>query len=100
MAEKTKTITVEALQAHSYNGKDYAVGDTYDIDEQYAESVAIQGKAIRTDRAKVAKDQAKEAERSQKEQEKAAKDAGKVEAKAAKSPARQTKNQRVANRKA
>ena len=60
-ADKPKTITVEALQAHSYNGKDYQVGDTYDIDEQLADSVAIQGKAIRTDRVAVAKKADKDA---------------------------------------
>jgi hypothetical protein len=49
MDEKPKTVTVEALQLHTYNGKSYDVGDTYDIDEQYADSVAAQGKAKRAD---------------------------------------------------
>ena len=71
MAEKT--VTVEALEYHTYDGKEYEVGDTYDIDEQYVESVASQGKAVRVDRVKVAKDAAKEGKAS----EKAAKDAAK-----------------------
>jgi hypothetical protein len=53
--EKPKTVTVEAIQPHSYQGKDYEVGDTYDIEEQYADSVASQGKAVRTDRVARAK---------------------------------------------
>ena len=56
-----KTVTVEALQAHTYNGKSYDVGDVYEIDEQYAESVAAQGKAVRVDRVDHAKAQAKAA---------------------------------------
>ena len=39
------TVTVEALQLHTYDGKTYDVGDTYAIDAQYAESVVVQGKA-------------------------------------------------------
>lgn len=53
--EKPKTVTVEALQDHSYAGQDYVVGDTYDIDEQLVDSVTFQGKAVRVDRAEVAK---------------------------------------------
>lgn len=45
---------MEALQPHTYNGAAYAVGDTYEIDEQFADSVHAQGKAIRTVRAVVA----------------------------------------------
>jgi hypothetical protein len=59
--EKPKTVTVEALQWHTYDGKEYAVGDTYEIDEALADSVAAQGKAIRTDRAEVAKKAEKDA---------------------------------------
>lgn len=69
MADKPKTVPVEALQAHTYDGKEYQVGDTYDIDEQYADSVAVQGKAVRTDRDKVAKYAAKAAEKTQKHQQ-------------------------------
>jgi hypothetical protein len=63
MATDKKTVTVEALQAHSYNGKTYAVGDTYEIDEQLVESVATQGKAVRADRVAHAKQQAADAEK-------------------------------------
>ncbi len=41
--EKPKMVKVEALQAHTFNGQSYEVGDSYDIDEQYVESVASQG---------------------------------------------------------
>jgi hypothetical protein len=53
--EKPKTVTVEALQLHTYNGKEYQIGDTYEIDEALVDSVTAQGKAVRTDRAAVAK---------------------------------------------
>ncbi len=53
--EKPKMVKVEALQAHTFNGQSYEVGDSYDIDEQYIESVAVQGKAVRVDRVAVAK---------------------------------------------
>lgn len=56
--QKPKTVKVEALQIHSYNGKEYQVGDTYEIAADLADSVAAQGKAVRTDRAEVAKQQA------------------------------------------
>jgi len=52
---KPATIMVEALQPHSYNGTEYEIGDTYDIAADLAESVAIQGKAVRTDRVAHAK---------------------------------------------
>lgn len=46
---KVKTVTVEALQVHTYNGQTFQPGDTYEIDEQYADSVRVQGKAKRVD---------------------------------------------------
>ena len=57
--EKPKTVKVEAIQPHSYNGTDYAVGDVYDIAEDLVESVATQGKAIRADAKKPPKADAK-----------------------------------------
>lgn len=64
--EKPKTVTVEALQWHTYNGKEYAVGAKYEIDEALADSVAAQGKAVRVDRVAVAKAQDKAAAKSTK----------------------------------
>lgn len=55
MADKTGTVTVTALQHHSYDGTDYEPGDTYDIDETLVASVAAQGKAAPSDPAAVAK---------------------------------------------
>jgi len=55
MADKAHMVTVEALEYHTYDGKAYEVGDIYAIDEQYVESVALQGKAVRVDRVAVAK---------------------------------------------
>lgn len=60
--DKPKTVTVEALEAHTAFGKSYDVGDTYDVDEQIVETLRIQGKAVRVDRVAHAKKQAKEAE--------------------------------------
>lgn len=76
MSDKSNAVRVEALRAHTYNGKAYEVGDEYDfypsdnpsspsVDEQVA-SLANTGFALRVDRVKVAKAQAKAAETSQK----------------------------------
>lgn len=88
MADQSKTVTVEALAAHTYDGESYEVGDTYDIEEQYAESVVLQGKAVRVDRAKVAKAAVKEGE-------KASKPGKPVAAMRAEAPARATKQARM-----
>jgi hypothetical protein len=61
MELKPKTVTVEALEAHSYNGENYDVGDTYELDEQLVDSLRIQGKAVRADRVQQAKTAAKAA---------------------------------------
>jgi len=45
------TVTVEAVQLHSYNGRDYAPGTSYEIAADLADSVVAQGKAKRVDRA-------------------------------------------------
>ena len=58
--EKVETVEVEALQDHTYNGKAYKVGDTYDIDVALADSLAVQGKAMRAD-AKAARDKQEKA---------------------------------------
>lgn len=47
--EKSKTVTVRALQVHTAFGKAYKVGDTYEIDAAFADSVVVQGKASRVD---------------------------------------------------
>ena len=55
MADETpKTVTVEATEYHTYMGQEYQIGDTYEIDEQYAESVVQQGKATRVERGESA----------------------------------------------
>ena len=54
-AEKPKKVTVEAIKWHTNGGETYDVGDTYEVDEDAAASLAINGFAIRTDRAAVAK---------------------------------------------
>lgn len=63
-ADKPKTVKVEALEYHTYDGNEYQIGDTYDIDEALADSVAAQGKAVRVDRAAVAKAATKAAAKS------------------------------------
>jgi hypothetical protein len=64
--EKPKTVTVEAIRAHSYQGESYDVGDTYEIDEAFVASVGAQGMAVRADRVAHAKQQAKDAETARK----------------------------------
>lgn len=56
-----KLVTVEALKYHTHDGKAYNVGDTYDIEARYVESVAAQGMAVRVDRAAHAQRQRAEA---------------------------------------
>lgn len=58
MAEvKPMMIEVEALKPHSTAGKNYAVGDKYDVPEDAVENLSIQGMAARTDRVAAAKKQ-------------------------------------------
>lgn len=72
-----KGIKVEALKYHTYNGKEYQVGDTYDFfpvnepsgpsaDDQVA-SLQATGFAARVDRADVAKAQRQTAEKAAKQ---------------------------------
>jgi hypothetical protein len=48
------TVTVQAIEPHSYNGQDYAVGATYEIAADLADSVVAQKKAVRVARAAAA----------------------------------------------
>lgn len=70
-----ESIKLEAIAPHSYNGKAYEVGDTYEfvpIDNpnsgfsvaDQVDSLRLQGHAVRVDRAAVAKAAAKAAEAS------------------------------------
>lgn len=45
MAENTPTVTVRALQYHTYNGQEYDAGDTYEISSDLVDSITAQGKA-------------------------------------------------------
>ena len=49
--EKPQMVQVEALEAHSAFGKEYQVGDKYEIDAQFLDSVVLQGKAKRVGEA-------------------------------------------------
>jgi hypothetical protein len=53
---KMATVTVKALQLHTYDGKEYKVGDIYEIDELYADSVKVQGKAERVEKKEPSKE--------------------------------------------
>jgi hypothetical protein len=48
--ETPKTVTVEALQAHTSFGKAYEIGDQYEIDEAFVDTVVVQGKAKRVEK--------------------------------------------------
>ena len=52
---KPAKVTVEALKYHTTAGQEYQVGDTYDVDEGAVDNLALQGMAVRVDRAAVAK---------------------------------------------
>lgn len=68
------TVKVEALKPHTYNGKSYEVGDTYDFEpilspagisaDQQVQSLQDTGFAVRVDRKAVAKAQSAEAKKS------------------------------------
>lgn len=62
MAEGKQMIEVEALKDHSTAGKNYSVGDTYEVPEDAVENLAVQGMAVRTDRVAAAKKAAKPAD--------------------------------------
>jgi hypothetical protein len=47
--EKPKTTTMKAVQPHSYHGKDYEVGDTYEADEGDVATIQVQGKGYPAD---------------------------------------------------
>jgi len=49
------TVKVEALKWHTHNGQIHQPGDVYEIDEQFAESVRVQGMAKRVDATEPAK---------------------------------------------
>lgn len=45
---KPKTISVTALKYHTYQGKEYQEGASYDVEETQAENLVAQGMAKRT----------------------------------------------------
>lgn len=56
MAEvKPMMVKVEALKYHTTDGREYQVGDKYDVPESAIENLAAQGMAVRVDRAAVAR---------------------------------------------
>jgi len=58
MADETPaTVTMKATQLHTYHGKEYDVGDTYEADAGDATTIEVQGKGVRADHhdAKAAK---------------------------------------------
>jgi hypothetical protein len=64
MADQTpKKVKVEAIKYHTNAGKEYQIGDTYEVDESAVDSLGTNGMALRVDRAAVAKQAAKAAEK-------------------------------------
>ena len=52
---------VTALEYHTYNGKAYEIGDTYDAPDELIDTLKVQGKAAVTDPKAAAKAAAKSA---------------------------------------
>lgn len=51
MAEvKPMTVKMEALKYHTTDGKEYNVGDTYDVPDHAVDNLVAQGMATRVDR--------------------------------------------------
>ena len=67
MSDKPKKVTVEAIKWHTNAGEAYDIGDTYEVDEEAAAGLAIQGMAIRTDRVAEAKKAEKDAKKAEKD---------------------------------
>lgn len=59
--EKPETVKVQALEAHTYNGDAYEIGDTYDAPVHLIDTLRVQGKAAPVDAASLAKRAAKPA---------------------------------------
>jgi hypothetical protein len=60
MAEDTPaTVTMEATQLHTYHGKEYDVGDTYEADEGDVTTIIVQGKGVRAADSQRAPDEPK-----------------------------------------
>lgn len=70
--EKPKMVQVEAIKFHTNAGETYDVGDTYSVEESAVDNLAINGFALRSDRAAVAKQARADAAKSAKATEKAA----------------------------
>jgi len=49
--DEQKTVTVKALQGHSYSGAWYEAGDVYEIASDLVDSVHAQGKAAPVEQA-------------------------------------------------
>ena len=50
--EKPQTVTMTALQLHTYHGKEYKPGATYQADEGDVTTIEVQGKGVRAEAAK------------------------------------------------
>jgi hypothetical protein len=48
---KPTPVTVTATQWHTHQGKEYPEGATYEVDAATAESLIVQGKAVRAEDA-------------------------------------------------
>ena len=44
-ADTPATVRVESIALHTYNGKEYPVGATYDVDPALLDTLRVQGKA-------------------------------------------------------
>ena len=49
--EDPTTVTVKALQLHTYHDHTYDVGDTYEADAGDVATIEVQGKGVRVDRS-------------------------------------------------
>jgi hypothetical protein len=54
MSETPKTVTITALQLHTYHDHEYQPGATYEADEGDVTTIEVQGKGARADAEKPA----------------------------------------------
>jgi hypothetical protein len=48
-AEETPKVKVRAVTPHTAFGKSYEIGETYEVDPVYVDTLKVQGKAFPTD---------------------------------------------------
>lgn len=60
-----KRVTVEAITDHTFDGEPHEAGSTYEVEEQYVESLRRQRMALPPEEARAQREQQEQVEREQ-----------------------------------